>query len=608
MTDKKAAGTNNMRNEREPAPRKPENISTTIRRLLSYLSKYKGRLILAFICAFISSMSGLAGSYMLRPLINGIIVNGISVHEKITSLAVNIILMAVIYLIGVVSSYLQQRIMMKISQYSVHAVRMDLFSRMQRLPIKFFEMNSVGDIMSRYTNDVDAVGEMLSSTVIQLFQGAIMIVGTFCLMMYTNPFLTAVTLVTAPLMILVGGAIAGKSRKHFQAQQELLGQLNGYAEEMVAGQNTVKAFCQEDKVISDFKSRSSRLRESQLKAQFFGGIIGPVMSAMGQFSYTVTAMVGALLCLASGIMRLDIGGLTVFVNYSRQFSRPINEISQQATTILSALAGAERVFKIMDSADEYTGQEGNAVLTSSYGEVKIDNVSFGYEPGQVVLKSISVYAQRGRRVAIVGSTGAGKTTIMNLLTRFYDVDSGKIYIDNTPIETYTKDSLRENIDVVFQDTYLFTGTVMENIRYGRLDATDEEVISAAKAANAHSFIMHLPNGYETVINANGSNLSQGQQQLLNIARAALSNAPILILDEATSSIDTKTERDINQGMSAIMQNRTVFVIAHRLSTVKDADIIMVMENGAIIESGSHNALLKNKGRYYELYTGKVELA
>ena len=594
---------------------KPKETKQTIKRLLGYLGKDKKHVIIALVCVVISSLSTLAGSYMLSPIINGITETydkaskaaggaGVIINEGLKTLGLGILLMLAIYGIGVISMYLQQRIMIGVSQRALKTLRKDLFDHIQTLPVRYFDTNATGDIMSRFTNDVDVVGEMLNNTVIQLIQGFISIVGTVSIMLYMNVWLALLTILLVPLMLKAGGSIAKRSSKYYRQQQSALGKLNGYIEETVTGQKVVKVFCHEEKAVEEFTDLNNDLRKKQVKAQFFGGIMGPVMGNIGQVSYGITAGVGGLFCLAG---RLSLGGLTVFVNYSRQFSRPINEISMQINTIFSALAGAERVFKVMDEEPEEADKPDAVEMANVKGEVIMEDVSFGYNPDKVILKHINLYAHAGQKVAFVGSTGAGKTTITNLLNRFYDIQEGKITIDGRDIKDYARKSLRSHIAMVLQDTHLFTGTVRENIRYGRPDATDEEVEQAAKTASAHSFIMRLENGYDTMLEGDGINLSQGQRQLLNIARAAVSKAPILVLDEATSSVDTRTEMHIDHGMERLMKNRTTFVIAHRLSTVRNADCIMVLEQGEIIERGTHEQLLAEKGRYYQLYTGAVEL-
>ncbi len=594
---------------------KPKETKQTIKRLLGYLGKDKKHVIIALVCVVISSLSTLAGSYMLSPIINGITETydkvskaaggaGVIINEGLKTLGLGILLMLAIYGIGVISMYLQQRIMIGVSQRALKTLRKDLFDHIQTLPVRYFDTNATGDIMSRFTNDVDVVGEMLNNTVIQLIQGCISIVGTVSIMIYMNVWLALLTILLVPLMLKAGGSIAKRSSKYYRQQQSALGKLNGYIEETVTGQKVVKVFCHEEKAVEEFTDLNNDLRKKQVKAQFFGGIMGPVMGNIGQVSYGITACVGGLFCLAG---RLSLGGLTVFVNYSRQFSRPINEISMQINTIFSALAGAERVFKVMDEEPEEADKPDAVEMDDVKGEVIMEDVSFGYNPDKVILKHINLYAHAGQKVAFVGSTGAGKTTITNLLNRFYDIQEGKITIDGRDIKDYARKSLRSHIAMVLQDTHLFTGTVRENIRYGRPDATDEEVEQAAKTASAHSFIMRLENGYDTMLEGDGINLSQGQRQLLNIARAAVSKAPILVLDEATSSVDTRTEMHIDHGMERLMKDRTTFVIAHRLSTVRNADCIMVLEQGEIIERGTHEQLLAEKGRYYQLYTGAVEL-
>ena len=584
--------------------RMPRGSRQAIGRLMHYLNEDKPRMVLALFCVIVNTVATLAGSYMLRPIINTFIAplgggpgNPEGLFEALTALAV-------IFVAGVIANYAQARIMLTVAQNALQKIRNDLFGKMQKLPVRFYDTNSSGDLMSRFTNDVDTIGQMLSSTLVQLFSGALSIVGTLALMLYTNVILTLVTVILIPLMMKAGGAVAGRSQKYFTAQQTSLGAVNGYIEETVTGQKVVKVFCHEDTAKEEFRILNRDLRNNQIRAQFFGGIMGPVMGSLSQINYSLTACIGGLLCVLRGF---DVGGLTVFLNFSRQFSRPINEISMQVSNVFSALAGAQRVFAVMDQEPEPADHEDAVVPNPMKGHVVLDHVYFGYEPDKVILKDINLYARPGQKIAFVGSTGAGKTTITNLLNRFYDIQSGAITIDGVDIRHMKRDGLRRNIAMVLQDTHLFTGTVMENIRYGRLDATDEEVIQAARTAFAHSFIMRLPQGYHTMLEGDGANLSQGQRQLLNIARAAISKAPVLILDEATSSVDTRTEKHIERGMDRLMADRTTFVIAHRLSTVRGADAIMVLEQGEIIERGSHDELLAMKGRYYELYTGMKEL-
>lgn len=600
------------RHDRNKPKQKPKNTKATAKRLFSYLKQERYKIAAAFMCVLISSASTLTGSYLLRPIINGLIDTSKTSEQKIAGLLTGLSVMAVVYLLGVAATYIQSRIMISVSQGTLKRIRESLFKKLQTLPVSYFDQNPTGDIMSRFTNDVDIIGEMLNSTLVQIFSGSITLIGTLALMIYTNWVLAIVTIIFAPLAAKVGMTIAGKSRKYFIGQQEALGKVNGYIEETVTGQKVVKVFNHEDKIVEEFSGLNSDLKNTQVKAQFISGIMGPCMNAMSQINYTMTACVGSIIAFISrwggGVpfSALDIGGLTVFVNYSRQFSRPINEISQQVTNIMSALAGAERVFTVMDQEPEK--DEGKKLtLENVRGDVVIENVTFGYSPDKTILKGVSIFAHPGQKIALVGSTGAGKTTITNLITRFYNINKGKITIDGIDINDISLASLRENIAMVLQDTHLFTGTIMENIRYGRPDATDQEVRMAARTSCAHMFIKNMPEGYDTVLTGDGANLSQGQRQLINIARAALSKAPILVLDEATSSVDTRTEKSINEGMDALMENRTTFVIAHRLSTIRNADAIMVLEHGEIIERGSHEELLEKKGRYYELYTGLKEL-
>ena len=600
---------NRNRNQKK---QKPKNTKATAKRLFSYLEQENHKIAAAFVCVLVSSASTLCGSYLLRPIINGLIDSTKTSQQKITSLMAGLALMAVVYVLGVGATYLQGRIMISVSQGTLKRIREHLFRKVQKLPVRYFDTNPTGDIMSRFTNDVDIIGEMLNSTLVQIFSGTITLIGTLALMLYTNWVLAVVTIVVSPIIAKIGTAIAGKSRKYFMKQQTDLGKVNGYIEETVTGQKVVKVFNYEENVVNEFSELNQSLRNSQVKAQFISGIMGPCMNAMSQVNYTLTACVGSIIAFASrwggGVpfSALDIGGLTVFVNYSRQFSRPINELAQQVTNIMSALAGAERVFNVMDEAEEIDDGK-KLVLDKVHGDVLVEGVTFGYNPDKIILKDVSVFAHPGQKIALVGSTGAGKTTITNLITRFYNINKGKITIDGVDIKDISLECLRENIAMVLQDTHLFTGTIMENIRYGRLSATDEEVRQAAKTSCADMFIKNMPEGYDTMLKGDGSNLSQGQRQLLNIARAALSKAPILVLDEATSSVDTRTEKHINEGMDALMEDRTTFVIAHRLSTIRNADAIMVLENGEIIERGTHEELLEKKGRYFELYTGLKEL-
>lgn len=589
---------------------KPKNTKQTIKRLLSYISKFKFRLVLVLVCMLLSTLASLTGGYILRPVINALVGEselaffGFTFTEPLEYLAVILSVIAVVYLFGIVASYTQARLMLSVSMNAIENLRNDLFKKVQKLPVREFDSDSNGTIMSSFTNDMDNIDMMLHNTVVSLISGSITLIGTLSMMIYTNIWLTLITIVFIPLFMFLAGQIAMRSSKYYVGQQAALGAINGYIEESVSGQKVIKVFNHETICEEEFDTLNADMREKQFKAQFFGGIMGPILGNTSQISYALTAGIGGVLCVLTGF---DVGGLSVFVNYSRQFSMPINQISQQMSTIFSALAGAERVFALMDRNPEIESCGELHSAENIKGDVVLENVSFGYSPDKPVLKNISLYAHPGQKIAFVGSTGAGKTTITNLLNRFYDIETGKITIDGVDIKNYNISDLRKNIAMVLQDTHLFTGTVMENIRYGRLDATDEEVVEAAKTASAHSFIMRLSEGYNTLIEGDGANLSQGQRQLLNIARAALSKAPILVLDEATSSVDTRTERHIEHGMDRLMKNRTTFVIAHRLSTVRNSNAIMVLEHGEIVERGTHEELLEMEGRYYELYTGKKEL-
>ena len=624
---------------------KPKNAKQTIGRLLKYVGKYKALLFVVLGFMMLNTVFSLIAGYMTRPIINRLSTYvGLDVdHEVLNSpiyraldsfietvkngatgfiasvvgdgyndaaasvmfyIFATIMILVCIYLFTILTSYMQARVMLTISQNSVEKIRNDLFVKLQKLPVRYFDTHPTGEIMSRFTNDVDNIDVMFNNSLTSIVSGVISLTGTLVFMITTNIWLTLITVIFVPIFAFGGAKIAGASRKHYSAQQAALGAANGYVEETVTGQKVVKVFNHEETCCEEFETLNEDLRDKQLKAQFIGGLMGPIMHNTSMISYSVTIGVGGILMVAG---RLDPGALQLFAQYSKQFSMPINNISQQTTAIFSALAGAERVFAVMDETPETPDKEEACDMPEMRGDVVFENVTFGYNPDKVILKNISLYAHPGQKIAFVGSTGAGKTTVTNLLSRFYDIDSGRITIDGVDINDIKREVLRSNIAMVLQDTHLFTGTVMENIRYGRPDATDDEVIIAAKTASAHSFIMRLEKGYDTMLEGDGANLSQGQRQLLNIARAAISKAPILVLDEATSSVDTRTERHIEHGMDRLMATRTTFVIAHRLSTVRNSNAIMVLEQGEIIERGTHDQLLELKGRYYELYTGKREL-
>jgi ATP-binding cassette subfamily B multidrug efflux pump len=577
---------------------RPKNSRLVIARIWKYLALEKMKLTLVFILLLINTGSTIAGSYLLRPIINHYII-----PKNIQGLLHMVLWLVIIYLAGFIAAFMLNKMMITIAQNTVAVIRAELFSKMQLLPLKFFDTHNHGDLMSRFTNDMDNVSDSLNTSVTQLLTSTITLFGILALMIYISPLLTIVTLVVVPLMLFVASRIIKKSKGYFSAQQKELGAVNGYVEELITGQKVVKVFCYETRAAEEFEAINEVLRDKSTQAQLYSGVMMPVIQNLNTINFALTATVGGILALFRG---LDLGGLAAFLQYSRQFGRPVNEISSQYNSVQSAMAGAERIFQIMDEIPEIPDEPGAIVLTNIKGNVRFDRVNFAYDAGKPILKNIEIEAKAGQKIALVGSTGAGKSTIMNLLPRFYDIQSGEISIDGIELKKIQRNSLRRSLAMVLQDTHLFTGTVMENIRYGRLEASNEEVVEASTLAGSHSFIIRLPAGYDTVLENDGGNLSQGQRQLLNIARATVAQPAILILDEATSSIDTRTELVIQQGMDHLMKGRTSFVIAHRLSTIRNADEIMVLENGEIIERGNHEALLKAKGKYFELYTGQFD--
>ncbi|MBS5124303.1 MAG: ABC transporter ATP-binding protein [Clostridium sp.] len=606
---------------------KPKNMKKTLGTLLRYLGKYKVFLAIVLVLVVFNSFAMVAGSYFLKPLVNNYILPG-----DFAGLAKMLVLLGAIFLGGACSAYGYARIMVHVSQNTIRDIRRDLFNKMQDLPIKYFDRNTHGDLMSLYTNDIDNIGEALNNSVANIMSSGLSFIGMIVMMVVLSPVLSLITVSFLALMIFIIKNIGSKSKYYFGMQQKNMGKLNGYIEEMIEGQKVIKVFCHEDKAIEDFKKHNEDLRKASTGAQTFAGYMMPMLGNMSHMNYAVTCCIGGLLTIAG---RFDLGSLVSFLQYTKQVSNPIAQVSQQVNMILAALAGAERIFTALDEEVEVdngqvtlarveivadntlkettknTGhwawklQDGSLKLLT--GDVRFKDVIFGYNEEKIVLKDINLFAKPGQKIAFVGSTGAGKTTITNLINRFYEINSGKITYDGIDIKDIKKEDLRKSLGVILQDTHLFTGTIADNIRYGNLDATDEEVIAAAKLANAHSFIKHLPHGYDTVLTGDGEGLSQGQRQLLNIARAAVANPPVLIMDEATSSIDTRTEKLIAEGMDKLMEGRTVFVIAHRLSTIKNSQAIMVLEQGQIIERGNHDELLEVGGRYYQLYTGKAQL-
>lgn len=598
-----------------PAPQKPRHTKRTLTRLLAYLRQDIPLLILVFLFILASTGSQLAATWMLTPIFDTI-----AAGNGLGKTAVYLLALTIIYLVGVVATWIQSRAMIKISQHMVRRMRHDLYAHIMRLPIRFFDTQAHGDIMSRFSNDMDIVSETLNNASVQVVSSIISLIGTVISMLILSPLLTLLTMILFPVMILLSRAFMKRSHRYFAEQQKALGDLNGYMEETAEGQKVVQIFCHERQVEQGFDHLNEEYRQKATKAQVVSGVIHPLMQHISTFNYVLVATVGGALAL-QGVFTL--GNIATFLNLSRQFGQPVSQIASQLSMIQSALAGAERVFAILDmetepepSADDirlareagcYAWQQPDGSHIPVHGDVRLEHVTFGYVPEKVVLRDMSLYAKPGQKIAFVGSTGAGKTTITNLLTRFYDIQEGRITIDGIDIRQIALPDLRRCLAMVLQDTHLFSGSVRDNIRYGRLDATDEECEEAARLANAHTFIQRLPHGYDTPLDGDGGNLSQGQRQLLNIARAAVADPVILILDEATSSVDTRTEKHIEQGMDRLMENRTTFIIAHRLSTVRNSNAIMVIEQGTILERGDHDDLMAQLGRYYQLYTGQFEL-
>lgn len=617
---------------------KVKNPGKILGRILRYTFKnYKIHMIIVFICIIVSVLANVQGTLFIQSLIDDYITPLMNTSSPdFTPLLFAIARVAGFYLLGAASTFAYSKLMVYVTQGTMRNLRIDIFSHMESLPIKFFDTHSHGDIMSVYTNDIDTLRQMISQSMVQLFSSTITIVSVIVSMISISIPLTLLTLVMVAVMFIVSGKIGGKSSKYFTAQQDDLGKVNGYIEEMMNGQKVVKVFNHEGKAVEEFNELNDKLFDSAYNANKFANILMPINAQLGNISYVLCAIVGGVLAF-NHFAGLTLGGLVAFMTFNKNFSQPINQISMQLNSIIMALAGADRIFKLLDEkpeeddgyvnlvnakivdgkiepSEERTGvwawkhthsEDGKTEYRQLKGDLVMDDVDFGYTDDKMVLHNIDLYAKPGQKIAFVGSTGAGKTTITNLINRFYDIQDGKIRYDGININKIKKADLRRSLGIVLQETHLFTDTVMENIRYGRLDATDEEVIAAAKLANADSFIRKLPHGYDTVLTGDGGNLSQGQRQMLAIARAAVANPPALILDEATSSIDTRTEKIVQDGMDKLMKGRTTFVIAHRLSTVRNSDCIIVLEHGRIIEKGTHEQLIEQKGKYYQLYTGKT---
>ena len=606
---------------------RPQDLRGTVKKLLHYVGRYKGLLVLVAVCLLLSSVGSVASSYFLKPAINDYILPG-----DFAGLLKLLVLMGLVFVLSALCSYVYSRIMVRVSQRTVAALRQDLFDKLQELPLRYFDTHLSGDLMSRFTNDIDTVSEMINNSFANVLSNSLTFLCTIGMLLYLNWALTLITFAFLGLMLLVVKVIGGRSRVSFQRQQAALGDLNGYIEEMIEGQKVIKVFHHEQQAIDQFSARNDTYQTAATMAQTYAGSMMPATANLSRINYAVTCCVGGLLAMG-GVF--DIGSLGAYLLYVKQVSQPVSQISQQVNTILAAMAGAERIFAVMEAQPEedegqttivrvekhgdtltevpqrtghWAWKKPDGSLTELRGDVRFDHVTFGYDPDKAVLHDISLFAEPGQKIAFVGSTGAGKTTITNLINRFYDIQQGTITYDGIDVREIRKNSLRKSLGIVLQDTHLFTGTIADNIRYGKLDATDEQVRAAAKLANADTFIRHLPQGYDTVITGDGGSLSQGERQLLAIARAAVSDPPVLILDEATSSIDTRPEKLIEQGMDSLMEGRTVFVIAHRLSTVRNAQAILVLEQGQIIERGNHKTLLAQKGKYYQLYTGQSELS
>ena len=605
--------------------KKPRDTKKTLLKILQYIGKNRILLLVVFLMLILTTLCSTGASYWLKPILDGVaesIKAGNFATEGVRLLVTNLIIVSVFYVGTSIFSFIQSKIMVTISYKTTNNIRKDLFDHLQTLPLRYFDSNTHGEIMSRFTNDVDNIQMMLEQTIVQFISSIFSFVSIVVMMIVLKWQLFLVALAFLVIMLINSLNIAKRTRKYFAAQQNALGAMNGNIEETIEGMKVVKVFNHESQANAEFDELNSGYREAATNATFYAGLMGPCGTGINNALYATITLMGGMLVLSSS---LSIGTFFTFLQYTRQFRQPIDQIMNQMNNIFSALAGAERVFEIMETPSD--ADEGTVTLLEERtdngkkwfwidgeeripveGSVVFDNVDFSYVPEKQVLKNINVYAKPGQKIAFVGSTGAGKTTITNLLNRFYDIQEGTITYDGIDIKRIKKDDLRKSLAIVLQDTHMFTGTVMENIRYGRLDATDEECIAAAKLASAHSFIMRLPEGYNTVITGDGGNLSQGQRQLLAIARAAVADPPVMILDEATSSVDTRTELHIEHGMDRLMEGRTVFVIAHRLSTVRNSNAIMVLEHGEILERGDHEALLEHKGRYYELCTGKAKLA